>query len=45
MGKVDDERHMIFESACHEGNYGLVGILVGARMEESEAAAKAKTGK
>ena len=40
MGKVNDERHMIFESACHEGNYGLTSILVGARMEEKAAAAK-----
>jgi hypothetical protein len=34
MGKTDDSRHMIFDSACHEGNYGLTGILVGARKEE-----------
>lgn len=34
MGKTDDSRHMIFDSACHEGNYGLTGILVGARREE-----------
>src|SRR5215471_11071573 len=34
MGKADDKRHMIFDSACHEGNYGLTGILVGARREE-----------
>lgn len=34
MGKTDDHRHMIFDSACHEGNYGLTGILVGARREE-----------
>ncbi|HLH29993.1 MAG TPA: hypothetical protein VKY31_02245, partial [Terriglobia bacterium] len=27
MGKTDDKRHMIFDSACHEGNYGLTGIL------------------
>jgi hypothetical protein len=27
---------MIFDSACHEGNYGLTGILVGARREEQE---------
>jgi hypothetical protein len=40
MGKVNDERHMIFESACHEGNYGLMGILVGARLEERAAAGK-----
>jgi hypothetical protein len=34
MGKTDDHRHMIFDSACHEGNYGLTGILVGSRKEE-----------
>jgi hypothetical protein len=37
MGKTDDRRHMIFDSACHEGNYGMVGILVGARREEQAA--------
>jgi hypothetical protein len=31
---------MIFESTCHEGNYGMTGILVGARMEEQAAAKK-----
>jgi hypothetical protein len=41
MGKVNDERHMIFESACHEGNYGLTSILVGARIEEKAAAGNA----
>ena len=34
MGKTDDRRHMIFESACHEGNYGMTGILIGSRKEE-----------
>ena len=34
MGKTDDRRHMIFDSACHEGNYGMTGILIGARKEE-----------
>jgi hypothetical protein len=29
----------IFEYACHEGNYGMEGILAGARAEEK------KTGK
>jgi hypothetical protein len=29
----------IFEYACHEGNYGMVGILRGARAEEQEGAA------
>jgi hypothetical protein len=37
MGKTSDNKHMIFESACHEGNYGLTGILVGARKEEQAA--------
>jgi len=41
MGKSDDNKHMIFDSSCHEGNYGMTGILVGARREE-EAAKKAK---
>ncbi len=30
----------IFEYACHEGNYGLEGILSGAREAEREASAK-----
>jgi hypothetical protein len=34
MGKTDDRRHMIYDSACHEGNYGMTGILIGARKEE-----------
>jgi hypothetical protein len=28
---------MIFDSACHEGNYGMTGILVGARRGEQAA--------
>ena len=27
----------VFEYACHEGNYGLLNILEGARAEEAEA--------
>jgi hypothetical protein len=34
MGRAPDQRHMIFDSACHEGNYGMVGILVGNRRQE-----------
>ena len=37
MGKTNDGRHMIFDSACHEGNYGMTGILAGARAEEKAA--------
>lgn len=40
MGKTEDRRHMIFDSACHEGNYGMVGILSGARREEQAASKK-----
>jgi hypothetical protein len=36
---VDDH---IYEYACHEGNYGLYGILAGARKEERDAAAAKK---
>jgi len=32
-------RGPIFEYACHEGNYGLAGILSGARAEEAKRAA------
>ena len=32
----------LFEYACHEGNYGMVGMLAGARAEE-KAAAEAAT--
>jgi hypothetical protein len=34
---------MIYEYACHEGNYAMEGILAGAR-EEERAAAEAKKG-
>ena len=27
----------MFEYACHEGNYGMVNILAGARAQEREA--------
>jgi hypothetical protein len=37
MGKADDKRHMIFDSACHEGNYGVTGVLAGTRKEEAAA--------
>ena len=37
MGKSADSRHMIFDSACHEGNYGMTGILAGSRAEEKAA--------
>ena len=32
---------IVYEYACHEGNYALPGMLGGARRQEQEAAAKA----
>jgi hypothetical protein len=32
--------NQIFESACHEGNYALTGILAGARARDKSAATK-----
>ena len=32
----------LYEYACHEGNYGMHGILAGARLKEQQAAAAAK---
>ena len=32
----------LYEFACHEGNYGLHGILAGSRAEEAEAVAASK---
>jgi hypothetical protein len=40
MGRAPSDRHMIFDSACHEGNYAITGMLVGARREEEKAAQK-----
>jgi hypothetical protein len=34
MNLTKDESQPVFEYACHEGNYGLTGILSAARAEE-----------
>ena len=34
---------LIYEYACHEGNYGVANTLAGARLAEKEAAASAGT--
>ncbi len=39
MTKTQDQ---IYEYACHEGNYGMVGILAGARAEEKAAEGAAR---
>ena len=31
----DARENLIFESACHEGNYALTGVLAGARADEA----------
>jgi hypothetical protein len=36
---------IVYEYACHEGNYALPAILAGARRQEQEAAAKAGAAK
>jgi hypothetical protein len=40
MTKSDEP---VYECACHEGNYGMAGILASARAEEK--AAQEATGK
>ena len=34
LTKQDDRHNRIFESTCHEGNYGMTGILVNTRAAE-----------
>ena len=36
MTRIADHRVSIFEYACHEGNYSMVGILGGARANDRE---------
>lgn len=31
------EGQIIYESACHEGNYSIIGVLAGARRQEADA--------
>jgi hypothetical protein len=32
--RADEKQNLIFENACHEGNYALTNILSGARSQE-----------
>ena len=32
---------LMFEFACHEGNYGMHGIMASSRVQEQEAVANA----
>ncbi len=42
---VTKSQGQLFEYACHEGNYGMMGGLAGARAEEKAAAAAPKGSK
>jgi hypothetical protein len=41
-GKKDAAYSMIYEYACHEGNYSLANILRGARVQEDDAKTKSQ---
>ena len=43
MKNLDRHGQELFEYACHEDNYGMYGILAGARQKDKEAA-EAKRG-
>ena len=34
LSRLDDRANQIYESACHEGNYALTSILMGARLHD-----------
>ncbi len=38
----DNTENLIFEAACHEGNYSLTTMLAGARLEDADAEADAQ---
>ena len=42
-----DPSQSMYEHACHEGNYGMIGFLAGARekVRRAEAKTKGKPGK
>ena len=40
--QADSKKNQIYESACHEGNYGLTNTLSGARADERELARRSK---
>ena len=35
LARQDNVQNLIFESACHEGNYALTAMLAGARIDEA----------
>ena len=45
MIRLKRSEDQLYEYACHEGNYAMVGILAGARADEAKAAKAAATKK
>jgi len=45
MIRLKRSEDQLYEYACHEGNYAMVGILAGARADEAKAAKTAATKK
>jgi len=43
LTKQNDKANQIFETACYEGNYALIGILTGFRVIEKQKAANQKS--
>jgi hypothetical protein len=43
MIRLKRSNDLIYEYACHEGNYAMTGILAGARAQEKKAGAKGTT--
>ncbi len=39
LAQNDEKRNLIFESGCHEGNFGMTGILSGGRADDRAAEA------
>jgi hypothetical protein len=36
----DEQNRIYYEPRCHEGNYGLAAMFIGARLREQEFAAQ-----
>ena len=40
----DEQNRIYYEPRCHEGNYGLAALLIGARVDEQAFAEGARSG-
>ena len=34
LNKNSEQKNQVYESGCHEGNYGLIGMLANTRVAE-----------